>query len=135
MTLHVLDKHNHTVIEEVTTYTYLGIKFFGKHVGELKDKGRKCLFSLVTKNKEWRDLGPILFLYLFDKTVNAVLGYGGQIWGLRDWEELERIHLLAWKHILNVKTNTTIDAIYAELARNPLIASRHMYHQLNLHSD
>ena len=58
--------------------------------------------------------------------MKTVLGYGGEIWGLRDWEELEKIHLLACKHILNVNTNTTTDAIYAELARNPLIASRHI---------
>ena len=128
MILHVLNKHNHIVIEEVITYTYLGIKFFGGHVGELKDKGRKCLFSPIAKNKEWRNLGPILFLCVFDKTVNAVLDYGGEIWGIRDWEELERIHLLACKHIINANTNTTTDAIYAELARNPLIASRHIYH-------
>ena len=68
---------------------------------------------------------PSIFLYLFDKTVKAFLCYGGEIWGLRDWEELERIRLLAFKHILNVNTNTTTDAVYAELARNPLIASRH----------
>ena len=58
--------------------------------------------------------------------MKAVLGCGGEIWGLRDWEELERIHLLACKHILNVNMNTTTDAIFAELARNPLIASRHI---------
>ena len=58
--------------------------------------------------------------------MKVILGYGGEIWGLRDWEELERIHLLACKHILNVNTNTTTDAIYAELARNLLIASRHI---------
>ena len=54
-------KINDTVIEELTTYTYLGIKCykngpFDKLVGELKNKGRKCLFSLIAKNKEWRDL-------------------------------------------------------------------------------
>ena len=53
--------------------------------------------------------------------MKAVLGYGGEVWGLKDWEELERIHLLACNHILNVNTNVTTDVIYAELARNPLL--------------
>ena len=58
--------------------------------------------------------------------MKAVLGYGGEIWDLRDWEELERIQLLACKHMLIVNTNTTTDAIYAKFARNPLLASRHI---------
>ena len=119
------------IVEEVDSYTCLGVIFqkngsFKKHVNELKDKGRKCLFSLIARNKEWRDLGPSLFLHVFDKTLVPILDYGGEIWGIYDWEELERTHLFACKHILNANMNTATNAIYAETGRTPLVAKRHV---------
>ena len=102
------------------------IKWFKSVVNELKDKGRKCLFSLIARNKEWRDLGPSLFLHVFDKTLVPILDYGGEIWGIYDWEKLERTHLFACKHILNVNMNTATDAIYAETGRTPPVAKRHV---------
>ena len=121
------------IVEEVDSYKYLGVIFqkngsFKKHVNELKDKGRKCLFSLILRNKEWRDLGPklSLFLHVFDKILVPILDYGGEIWGIYDWEELERTHLFACKHILNVNMNTATDAIYVETGRTPLVAKRHV---------
>ena len=54
------------------------------------------------------------------------MDYGGEIWGIYDWEELERTHLFACKHILNVNMNTAADAIYAETGRTPLVAKRHV---------
>ena len=115
------------ILKEVDSCTYLGVIFqkngsFKKHINELKDKGHKCLFSLIARNKEWRDLGPSLFLHVFDKTLVPILDYGGEIWGIYDWEELERTHLFACKHILNVNMNTATDAIYAETGHTPLVA-------------
>ena len=60
------------------------------------------VFSHHKKYREWRDLGPNLFLHVFDKTLVPILDYGGEIRGIYDWEELERTHLFACKHILNV---------------------------------
>ena len=92
----------------------------------MKDKGRKCLFSLRARNKEWRDLELSLFLHVFDKTLVPILDYGGEIWGIYDREELERTHLFACKHILNVNMNTATDAIYVETGRTPLVAKCHL---------
>ena len=119
------------IVEEVDSYMYLGVIFqkkgsFKKLVNELKDKGRKCLFSLIARNKEWRDLGPSLFLHVFDKTLVPILDCGEEIWGIYDWEELERTHLFSCKYILNVNMNTATDAIYAETGRTPLVAKRHV---------
>ena len=84
------------------------------------------MFSLIARNREWRDLGPSLFLHVFHKTVVPILDYGGEIWGIYDWEDIERTHLFACKHILNVNMYTATDAIYAETGCTPLVAKRHV---------
>ena len=80
---------NNEIVEEVNSYMYLGVIFqingsFRKHVSELKDKARKCLFSLIARNREWRDLGPSLFLHVFNKTLVPILDHGRQIWQIYD---------------------------------------------------
>ena len=84
------------------------------------------LFSLIARNREWRDLGPSLFLHVFGRTFVPMLDYGGKMWGIYAWEKLERTHLFACKHILNVNMNTATDAKYAETGRTPLVAKRHV---------
>ena len=53
-----------------------------------------------------------------------ILNYGAEIWGAKDWIELEKLHLSACKCILGVSHLTPSDGIYAELGRHPLQISR-----------
>ena len=73
-----------------------------------------------------------LFLHVFDKTLVPISDYGGEIWGIYDLEELERPHLFACNHILNVNMNTATDA---ETGRTPLVAKRHVAAIIDLQSD
>ena len=47
-----------------------------------------------------------------------------QLADIFDGEELDRTHLFACQHILNVNLNTATGAIYAETERIPLVAKR-----------
>ena len=69
---------------------------------------------------------PRLFLYLFDHTVLPILNYASEIWGFDEWPKLETLHLKACKYALGVRTNTTTDAVYAELGRMSLQYHRHV---------
>ena len=117
-------------IAECDSYKYLGVTLksngsFSEHVDKIKEKAQKSYFSLITKSKEWGNFQPRLFLYLFDHTIAPILNYASEIWGFEDWSKLETLHLKACKYALGVRSNTTTEAVYAELGRISLQHNRH----------
>ena len=117
-----IGKHQIKVTNE---YKYLGVILdnkgsFKNHVEMLVAKAVKCIYSVLTKNREWKDFKPRLLLHLFDHLIAPVISYGCEIWGNQNWDEIERIHLYFWKLTLGVKPSTPTDGIYAELGRYPL---------------
>ena len=83
----------------------------------LVEKAVKCIYSMLTKNREWKDFKLRLLLRLFDNLTAPVISYGCEIWGDQKWDEIERIHLYFCKLTLGVKPSTPMDGIYADLGR------------------
>ena len=46
--------------------------------------------------------------------------YAAEIWGYRNYEQIERVHLFACKKFLHVRNKTPNDVVYGELGRYPL---------------
>ena len=118
-------------IKECDSYKYLGVTLksngsFSEHVDKIKEKAQKAYFSLISKSKEWGGFQPRLFLYLFEHTIIPILNYASEVWGFDEWAKLETLHLKACKYALGVRSNTTTDAIYAELGRMSLQRYRHI---------
>ena len=116
-------------IEEDKIYKYLGVVFTSKgsfieHVNTLKEKANKAYYSIVARSKEWQGFNPKTFFHIFDHTILPILNYGAEIWGGKEWIELEKLHLSAYKYILGVSHSTPTNGIYAELGRHPLQISR-----------
>ena len=116
-------------IEEDKIYKYLGVVFTSKgsfieHVNTLKEKANKAYCSIVARSKEWQGFNPKTFFHIFDHTILPILNYGAEIWGGKEWIELEKLHLSACKYILGVSQSTPTNGIYAELGRHPLQISR-----------
>ena len=74
-------------------------------------------------------LGPIdlnLFFKIFDAQVKPILLYAAEVWGSRQTERkdklhmIERIHMYACKRLLGVSMKTPNSLVYAELNRFPL---------------
>lgn len=65
-------------------------------------------------------------MYLFDHTIVPILNYASEVWGFEEWSKLETLHLKACKYALGVRSNTTTDAVYAELGRMSLQCHRHI---------
>ena len=123
---------NNRIIRITKSYKYLGVILNNKHsykahVDVIVEKANKCLFTLITKNKEWKGFEPTLLLYLFDHLISPILSYGCKIWGNRRWDDIEKIHLFICKYALGVKKSTPSDGIYAELGRVPLSVTRQIH--------
>ena len=53
-----------------------------------------------------------------------IRNYASEVWGFEEWSKLETLHLKACKYALGVRSNTTTDAVYAELGRMSLQCHR-----------
>ena len=57
---------------------------------------------------------------MFNKMVKPILLYGCEIWGMGNFDVLERIQLKFYKYIFNLKKSTPSYMIYGELGAAPL---------------
>ena len=60
------------------------------------------------------------FLTLFDTHIVPILLYAAEIWGYRNCEQIEGVHLFACKNLLHVRNKTRNGVVYGELGRYPL---------------
>ena len=64
---------------------------FKNHINMIAEKADICSRAIISKNREWKSFQPRVFLYLFDHLISPVLSYGFEIWGNKEWEEIEKI--------------------------------------------
>ena len=74
-------------IDIVRTYKYLGVIFdefmeFNECAKTLSDSGGRALGALISRFKEFRDLGFKTFMTLFNSGVQPILTYGSSVWGM-----------------------------------------------------
>ena len=111
-------------VEIVDVYKYLGI-YLGrsgsfvaakKHIAE---QANKALFSLLKKIRSL-NLPYDIQIDMFNKMIKPILLYGCEIWGMGNFDVLERIQLKFYKYIFNLKKSTPSYMIYGELGATPL---------------
>ena len=133
---------NGNCIENVKTYTYLGIIFsasgtFTHAKVDLYNRGLKAFFKLKSI---FGELSPSVdkSLHIFDHTIKIVLLYGCEIWGatvpskalIRNEPEFkfekaytnfecEKLPLKFYKYILGVQKSATNLAVNGDLGRTP----------------
>ena len=111
-------------IEIADSYKYLGI-YLGrkgsftmakKHIAE---QANKALFSLLKKIRSL-SLPYDIQIDMFNKMIKPIILYGCEIWGLGNFDVLERIQLKFYKYVFNLKKTTPSYMIYGELGVTPL---------------
>jgi hypothetical protein len=56
--------------------------------------------------------------------VGNVLTYGSELWGLHKALDVEKVHIIFCKNVLNVHNKTYNNVVYFELDRLPLYVKR-----------
>ena len=59
-------------------------------------------------------------LKLFDSLVSPILLYASEVWGIYEYEHIDKIHIKFCKNILGVRTQSPNYAVYGDLGRYPL---------------
>ncbi|XP_067684346.1 uncharacterized protein [Haliotis asinina] len=67
-----------------------------------------------------RNCSHASFFRIFDTKISPILLYGAEIWGLKYFDCIEKVHLFACKTFLGVKMSTPDVMVYGECGRFPL---------------
>ena len=122
-------KLNNQLLEHVSSYKYLGITFnfngkFNNGVKELKDQGRRAMFSLLQKSRHL-NLDISVQIELFNSLVRPIITYGCEVWGYSCVDIIESLQLEFLKYILHVKKSTPNCFVYGETGQYPLYIHVH----------
>ena len=114
-----------TVLEVVNTYKYLGLTFSTGHsfAAAMEDssiRAKKSTLGVLRALKRINCNSPEVCFKLFDAQIVPTLLYAAGIWGYRNYEQIERVHLFACKKLLHVRNKTPNDVVYGKLGRYPL---------------
>ena len=117
--------YNGQSISVVYSYKYLGLFLttrmtFSDAVDEMANKPRKGVINIL--GPPWRpgDFSATIFLKMFDAQIKPMLLYGSEIWGLKEYKSVEKVHTLALKKLLNVSPRTLNNMVYGETGCFPL---------------
>ena len=121
--------YNGYPVDVVSSFKYLGYYLsstgsFRMGTQELLKAARKALFSLKKSISNNPEILPHTQLQLFHSTIEPILHYCSEIWGLSKAEPLERFYLSFLKSILCVKSSTPNCFVYGELGVLPLFIQR-----------
>ena len=111
-------------LDIVDSFCYLGMKF---HKNGNLEPGVKALFEQALKaaNQLLALSKRMSFdvktkLKLFDSLVSPILLYASEVWGIYEYEHIDKIHIKFCKNILGVRTQSPNYAVYGDLGRYPL---------------
>jgi hypothetical protein len=116
-------KYGDDIVDCVTEYKYLGIIFAYNgsstlNVKSLANIANKAMFALIQKGRDLFDIDTML--HLFDTMITPILLYGSEVWGFKNIDIIERIHLRFCKILLKLHKSTPNVMVYGELGRHPL---------------
>ena len=95
-------KYKGDKLEVVEDFRYLGIVFnyngnFKKNADALLTQGRRAMYSVISKCRKY-NLPVDIQLQLFYSMVAPILLYGTEVWGEREYKEIEKLHMKFLKH-------------------------------------
>ena len=93
---------------------------FSNSVDEMADKARKGVIDISRTLWGLGDFSATILLKMFDVQIKPMLLYGSEIWGLKEYKSVEKVHSFALKKLLNVSPRTPSDMVYWETGRFPL---------------
>ena len=116
----------HDIVEVVSEYVYLGVKFFYNasflpSINKQVSQARRAYFALMSKIRSLR-LPVDLSIELFHQLVLPILLYGCEVWGYSDIERIEVFYRKFLKNILQVCANTPTCIVHGETGTMPVLS-------------
>ena len=118
-------KWKEEMIERVSVFKYLGVwisetGMHAEHVRCAQEKGRKAWLQIERKWSKWWGGNLQLAWRLWDVCVKPILLYGSEVWGVKEWELLEREQLWVLRRTLGLERSTPKAIVLQETNRATL---------------
>ena len=113
-------KINNYKIELTNNYRYLGI-IFDEHLTfelcarTLAESGGRALSSIISKFKQFKNIGYHTFTKLYDTGVNSIISYGASIWGYGNDKFGQLVQNRAMRYFLGVHKKAPTHAVQADM--------------------
>ena len=109
-------------LEVVSVYKYLGLLFsntlsWSKAVHTLSLQAKKATNMLIQSSIKCGGFSVAVAFELFDKMIVPVATYGAEIWGAKQYKEIEAIQIYYSKKILGLPIQTSNNAVLGECGR------------------
>ena len=111
-------------LEIVNEYKYLGV-ILDQHLSfktcskTLADSGGRALSAVMSKFKQFKDIGFNTFTRMFESCVAPVLDYGSGVWGFVKANHSDIVQNKAYRYFLGVHNFTPIAAMQSEMGWLP----------------
>ena len=117
-------KYGEHILDTVSEYKYLGVLLdehlkFNSCSKTLADSGGRALSAVISKFKQFKDIGFTSFTKMFNSCVVPVLDYGSGIWAKAKVNHSDFIQNKAYRYFLGVHNFTPIPAMQAEMGWLP----------------
>lgn len=128
-------KYDDKDIEIVNQYKYLGILFthnlnFNKHLKEKLSVSKFAInqtWNKIMRNKTIQNSSKIK---IFESCIKTILCYGSQVWGINEYDEVEKLQRFFFKKMYYLPNNTPNYMLYLETDKNKIYI-----HTLKTHFD
>jgi hypothetical protein len=112
-------------VKVTNAYKYLGMTFTTKlslntFWEEICRKGKKGVIEILRCMRRLGSIDFCIFWKLFDTQIEPILSYAGEIWGLENNVQMEKVHTYAIKRFMNVPIHSSNTVVYGESGRYPL---------------
>ena len=123
--------YNGTLIDVVSYYSYLGVivssrLMWSKHIDNMSSKAHQIISRIVYMCNHFDHVPMKMLFKIFDGKIKPILLYGSEIWGVRKYEDIEKVHLRFCKVVLGVGKTTWNFAAIGECGRYPLYVEYHV---------
>lgn len=112
-------------LDIVNGFHYVGLLFTPKlslyrMTDDLSKKGKRILISILSSLHSHGTLSKSVFFKIFDTKICFMLLYGCEVWGIEQFESIERLQYYACKRFMNVTLKASNFGVLGDCGRYPL---------------
>ena len=105
--------YNGQNIEVISSFQYVGRLFtqkmsLYKMTEDLASKAKRVLAPILNSLYEYGTMLKTVFFKLFDVKVLPILLYGSELWGVKQFDCIERVHYYLCKRYMNMELKLAI---------------------------
>jgi len=112
-------------LECINGFTYVGVYFSStlsmyKMSENMAVKAKRVIVSLISSLYEYMPMQYNCYFKLIDAKVMPILFYGSELWGLKSFDAVERVHIYACKRFMSAPLHTCNMAVLGDCGRYPV---------------